>query len=826
MNATIGRLLILTATVSSVGAPLASAQPACGRTIKADVVALDQAFYNNRLGAFQAGGMIFALRRDVVPVYGTGPLAAGKVMLRPDKRPRPMVLRMNVDDCLEVRFQNLLSPTPSVFNPSLSTQQYPVRVPGSTYSPNKNARVAQEAQSTFTDSAGQPATRLAGVHVMGMELVKAETPPGTPAAGSAADGSWVGANDVAPVDPQVRASGLVSPGRSIVYTFTAKAEGAYLLYSTAADVGDPLSFGGQLMQGLFGAVTVQPKTAEWYRSQVTKADLDLATTGKTADGHPIIDYDKVYPPTHPRKGQPILKMLDAGSNIVYSDLTAIITGPKHGRFDCADCPDFKANPSYPDRSQPYREFAIHYHDDFVTTQAFSPFSTPGPTPIDDLTFTLRGGRDFFAINYGIGGIGAEVWANRIKVGPMHDCATCRFEEFFLSSWAVGDPAMIVDVPANAINPATGQIRPGPKATKALYPDDPSNVYHSYMGDHVKFRILHAGTNITHVHHLHAHQWLHTPNDDTSSYLDSQMISPGGSYTLDHTYSGSGNRNKTVGDSIFHCHFYPHFAQGMWSLWRVHDVFEGGTALDYQKRPLPGWNRALPDGEISDGTPIPALVPLPTLPMAPIPGQGPAHVGRRARRDGRAGFRSQVDMADPNIANGPGFPFFVPGVAGQRAPHPPLDFAPDDTDAANPFLNGGLPRFLALKETSPTCTGQTTGCLYEKHNRWDFSKFNDSLKAVRLDEQGTAVEKIAMAYHAKRRHDTFFPDGSPATGASAFVLNGRPPITARRMPIPRCCSTVRRCVPRTSRRASCATRRRTSSSTSSSTRRAGTSRSSA
>ena len=47
--------------------------------------------------------------------------------------------------------------------------------------------------------------------------------------------------------------------------------------------------------------------------------------------------------------------------------------------------------------------------------------------------------------------------------------------------------------------------------------------------------------------------------------------------------------------------------------------------------------------------------------------------------------------------------------------------------------------------------------------------------MRLDEQGTAVEKIAMAYHAKRRHDTFFPDGSPATGASAFVLNGRPPI---------------------------------------------------
>jgi cold shock CspA family protein len=766
--------MFLLATASGVAATHASAQP-CGRTIKADVVALDQAFYNNRLGAFQAGGMIFALRRDVVPIYGTGPLTAGQVMLRPSKRPRPMVLRMNVDDCLEVRFQNLLSPLPSVFNASAGNQQFPVRAaPATGYRPNQNARINQEAQTAFTDPVGQPAARMAGVHVMGLQLVSAQSPPGTTVAGSAADGSWVGANDAAAANPPLRASGLVGPGQRAVYTYVAKAEGAYLLYSTAANVGFALGFGGQLMQGLFGSVTVQPRTAEWYRSQVTRADLALATTGKTADGHPIIDYDKVYPAGHPRAGQPVLKMLNPNNEIVYSDLTAIITGPKHGRFDCANCPGgtcggcptLDANPSYPDRAQPYREFAIHYHDDFLATQAFSEFSTPAPPPLGDMTFTLRGGRDFFAINYGIGGIGAEVWANRIKVGPMHDCATCRFEEFFLSSWAVGDPAMVVDIPANAVDPKTGQIKIGPKATKALYPDDPSNVYHSYMGDHVKFQILHAGTNISHVHHLHAHQWLHTPNDDKSSYRDSQMLSPGGSYTLDHTYSGSGNKNKTVGDSIFHCHFYPHFAQGMWSLWRVHDVFEGGTQLDAYQRPAAGWNRALPDGEIAAGTPIPALVPMPTLPMAPI--------GARVRivpldlpgGAGRAGFRAEVDTADPNIAHGPGYPFFIPGVAGQRGPHPPLDFAPDEADAANPFLNGGLPRFLALKEV---------GTLYEKHNRWDFSKFNDRLKAVRLDENGTAVEKTAMAYHAKRRHDTFLPDGTPATGASGFILNGRPPI---------------------------------------------------
>jgi manganese oxidase len=746
----------------------AAAQPVCDRTIKADVVALDQAFYNNRLGSIQAGGMMFALRRDVVSIgMPRGALVPGYVMLRPDKRPRPIVLRVNVGDCLQVQFQNLLGSLPGVFDANAGNQRYPVRVaPGGAYTGNQNAKIKQSSQTTFDSLDSQPATRMAGVHVMGLNLVSAEAPPGTPIQLVSADGSWVGANDAAPANAATRASGLVGPGERITYTYVAKAEGAYLLYSTGADVGDQVGFGGQLMQGLFGSVTVQPKTAEWYRSQVTKVDLDLASDGQTADGHPIINYDKVYPPAHPRAGQPILKMLNSSNEIIYTDLTAIITGPNHGPFTCAGCPS-PVNPSYPNRTQPFREFAIHYHDDFVSTQAFEEFRKHASGDNDDMSYTLQGSRDFFAINYGMAGIGPEVWANRIKVGPMHDCATCRFEEFFLSAWSVGDPAMVVDFPANSIDPGTGQIKVGPKATKALYPDDPSNVYHSYMSDHVKFQIIHAGTNISHVHHLHAQQWLHSPNDDQSSYRDSQMISPGATYTLDHTYNGSGNKNKTVGDSIFHCHFYPHFAQGMWSLWRVHDVFEGGTTLDAQGRPVAGWNRALPDGEIATGTAIPALVPMPTLPMAPVAARVRILPVTVPGSPTPAGFRPDVDMADPNIVNGPGFPFFIPGVAGQRVPHPPLDFAPDASDPANPFLNGGLPRFLALKEV---------GTLYEKHNRWDFTKLNDKLKAIRLDETGTDVEKIAMKYHATRLHNTFFPDGTPANGASGFVLNGQPPVS--------------------------------------------------
>jgi hypothetical protein len=149
---------------------------------------------------------------------------------------------------------------------------------------------------------------------------------------------------------------------------------------------------------------------------------------------------------------------------------------------------------------------------------------------------------------------------------MANCTECKYEDFFLSAWAVGDPAQIVDVPANTTD-ANGNLIKGAKATKVLFPDDPSNVHHSYINDHVKMRVVHAGPKEHHIHHLHAHQWLNTPDSDNSSYLDSQAMGPGYSFTTEIAHGGSGNANKTPGDSIFHCHFYPHFAQGMWELWR-------------------------------------------------------------------------------------------------------------------------------------------------------------------------------------------------------------------------------------------------------------------
>ena len=786
----------------------------CLRTVVANIGALDQPFMLNRLGASMPQGEVFALMSDIVPNTGTTkescdrkPCQAGKVMIRGSKRPRPIVLRVNQGDCLQINFTNLLTPTPSTTDP---IQQL------------------------------LPATRSAGVHIVGMQMVNNVSD----------DASNVGAN----------ATSLAQPGKQKQYVVYAGHEGNFLLYSTGADFGSAPNSGnaltgGQLTNGLFGSINVEAANknpqagpvfeAEWYRSQVTAEDLYYATKGlawtldgagnpvkpsgtaqKTQEGQPIIEYNAIYPPdyTYPDGtkvpvGTPILRMVDRTNKLVHSDLTAIITGPGAGNFPKdSNLPEFAEVSASPERWQPFREFTIHYHDLINPVQAFTDFYSP------TMSATLTPATDLFAINYGTGGIGSEILANRYAIGPEARCAECRFEEFFLSSWSVGDPAMVVDRPANipsaktppyntkdvpnvasaltkALTQTSEGATPSPaigppgtpnkvgvpnvplqKASMAFYPDDPSNVYHSYLSDHVKFRITHAGSQLTHVHHQHAHQWLHSPNDDGGSYLDSQMISPGASYTLEMVYNGSGNRNKTVGDSIFHCHFYPHFAAGMWGMWRVHDVFEEGTCLNKDGHVVSAggtqvspclaqasggyqagaqiWNRALPDGEIASGTPIPAIVPLPTLAMAPIPPDVRIIEARNPADGNRlVGYKAEVKKEPNGTYENPGYPFFIPGVGGHRPPQPPMDFAYETTPGGKVYLNGGLPRNLIIAGSVDN----------EEHNQWDFNKENHSLFAFELPELGTPLEQAAMAFNSVRTHPSFTPDNKPA----GYLTNGLP-----------------------------------------------------
>jgi len=959
-------------------APAVQANAAvCGRTVLADVVALDQPFYYNRLGAINANGMMYALARDVnvapnpavdpvtgIPLFpdvvafagmtlpefdaagGNRADLAGQVALRSDKRPRPIVLRINENDCLEINFTNLLDPVEFIFN-------LPGRFP--------TGQILGLGVPINPQIQEQPLTRQASIHIDGLYLQGDIN----------SDGSNVGenadTNNNGILDPGEEIGSLVAPGSSTTYTYHAGHEAAHLMYSMGATMGAD-GAGGSRTYGLFGAVNVQKEGAEWYRSQLTRQEMDWATPPEaftdwngngvwdanipepltdwngngvqdngiaepltdwngngvqdngiaepltdwngngvqdngiaepltdwngngvqdngiaepftdsngngvydlgepytdwngngvrdanvdepytdwngngvwdtsvdepytdwngngvwdanvdepytdwngngvwdasvneplvdtngdgifnahrtTPGGQPILDYDAVYPAAAgPGKvGLPIVNILapKVGYNgeLVHTDINAIITGPGRGRFDQAGMTPYTDNLAAGDRNAPYREFTVIFHDDVFGVQAFPGFYND---PV--LSHTLAGVTDSFPINYGSGGIGSEIIANRLQVGPMWDCAECKYEEFFLTSWTVGDPAMIVDIPANSDLDGNGQPDPGAKATKALYPEDPSNVHHSYLSDRVKFRNLHAGPKEHHIFHLHAHQWLFNPDDPQSNYLDGQAIGPGSGYTYEIAYGGSGNRNKTPGDSIFHCHFYPHFAQGMWEMWRVHDTFEQGTIMDIDpvdNLPIPAaGSRALPDGEIVAGTPIPGLVPIPTNPMAPMPNAAATTVASDLNGDTIADS-SQFDANGDGIADifqvadagaapalNPGYPWYIAGLLGHRPPTPALDLLDD----------GGLPRHVITSGPDEDNLAHAGAPIEMYVSRLDFNKILHEASAIQIPEGGTPVEQVAMSFHAQQFWPTYSPVLNPMTGlpvAADFETNGLPP----------------------------------------------------
>jgi manganese oxidase len=698
--------VFLWAVLCTVASAQGTVRARCENTVSADVIALEQVYVYNRFGAFNPEGLIFALRQDVVDLSGQ-PIGnggvPGKVMLRPDKRPRPLVLRVNEGDCLRVKFTNLLSPRP----------------------PNETIVVPDPINgSELVVAKEHPATRAASIHVNGLEY----------ADNIQSDASNVGLNP----------SSLAEPGETVAYTWYAKKVGGYLFYSMGAVSGGE-GDGGQVELGLFGSVNVQPRGSKWYRSQVTNEQLKRATVRANPDGTPVLNYEAAGP-----DGKPVLNLLK-GNQLVHSDLNAIIV-PDPKQINCA--------PVGPGTvcGEPYREFTVIFHDEIRAIQAFGELE-------EDLEFV----KDNMAINYGSSGLGSILLANRAKVGPTANCKECKFEEFFLTSWANGDPALIVAKDDKG------------KAVANKYPDDPSNVHHSYIGDPTRFINLHAGPKETHVFHLHSHQWVLDPKDDNSVYLDSQTISPGASYIYDIHYGGSGNRNLTPGDAIFHCHLYPHFAQGMWELWRNHDVFEDGTPGLFSPENPKGRN--LPDGEITGGTFNPAVVPLPGRPMPPPP---------------KPEFR--------------GFPFYIPAEAGHRPPQPPFDIAVEN----GAELNGGLPRHtiknaevedgedgIPPQLLQPRAGGECDKDLVEKglcvsatnaakvknqnggDELLDFARrlVKVDLKLLPLD--GTPEEKTAMRFHCGNQPNCF-PDatntgttvpaptrfGFPARGYKAFDSAGR------------------------------------------------------
>lgn len=264
----------------------------------------------------------------------------------------------------------------------------------------------------------------------------------------------------------------------------------------------------------------------------------------------------------------------------------------------------------------FREYAVFFHDELEI------LTKDGLPPVDPHTGLPNGTT---AISYR-----SEPMRNRLPLDHHGDLADID-EDISMSSWAYGDPAP-----------------PIPKA---------------YVGDPSKIRLIHGGVKEIHVFHLHDHQWRLEPEDPKSTIIDSISISPQECYTLDILY-GAGSLNGMIGDAIFHCHLYPHFHEGMWTLWRVFDRLQDGT------------------GTYPDGTPIEALMPLRDRPLPP-----------------------------PKDDLHPGYPTFVEGTFGEEPLQPPLGVLagneptrqPSPTEEAN-FVENFAPGAL-YTETCPCGTAE-------------------------------------------------------------------------------------------------------------------------
>ncbi|KIL52001.1 multicopper oxidase domain-containing protein [Jeotgalibacillus soli] len=227
----------------------------------------------------------------------------------------------------------------------------------------------------------------------------------------------------------------------------------------------------------------------------------------------------------------------------------------------------------------FREYAWFFNDEMEVNDL------TGNRPINPET--NQEGVSFHGVN-----LRYEPLANRKKlIDEGVVCPEYEGEEVHHDSWVFGDPA--------------------------------TPILRGYRGDPAVIRLIHGGVKETHVFHYHVHQWLSDSGNTLSEIVDSQAISPQSHYDVQPLY-GLGSLQGAIGDTIVHCHLYPHFVGGMWGINRIFDTLQDGSQV-------------YPNGKA-----IAALQPLPDRAVPPS-----------------------------STKQKPGFPNFIPGRIGYKAPRPPL-----------------------------------------------------------------------------------------------------------------------------------------------------------
>ena len=210
----------------------------------------------------------------------------------------------------------------------------------------------------------------------------------------------------------------------------------------------------------------------------------------------------------------------------------------------------------------FREFAIYYHE--IGNERFRNLNKLGQPVdfVDGFTDAYKpGGR---AMNYR-----SEPFLNRMEL-QFETSGTFDPSQAY-SSYTFGDPA--------------------------------TPIARTYLGDPVKQRVIHGGSEVFHVHHVHggATRWRRQPGMQPTAFdsgfdknppllpqgsarTDSQSIGPAESYDLEHE-CGSGGCQESVGDFLVHCHVAHHYIAGMWMIWRVQDTLQDGVVSQDSMPPL-------------------------------------------------------------------------------------------------------------------------------------------------------------------------------------------------------------------------------------------------
>ena len=205
----------------------------------------------------------------------------------------------------------------------------------------------------------------------------------------------------------------------------------------------------------------------------------------------------------------------------------------------------------PDGSD-FREFVVYYHE--IGSERYRHLDKSGErvTLTDPWSGAYKpGGR---ALNYR-----SEPFMNRLRL--QSERFGVADQSLAYSSYTFGDPA--------------------------------TPIARSYLGDPVKTRVVHGGSEVFHVHHTHGGgiRWRRQPGTgdtgfdaglvkypplktDASTRLDSQSVGPSESYDLE-SECGSGGCQQSPGDYLVHCHVAHHYLAGMWMIWRVHNTLQTG-----------------------------------------------------------------------------------------------------------------------------------------------------------------------------------------------------------------------------------------------------------